>query len=312
MEQPDLIKLQDDLRVALALKADDLLFTVGGNLGERLQDEFLGVACGGHLASDLFLSSEELAAIHLDRFQIAAQVRSLVGMLESRSLALTPNQHVPDLDSIRQDGLEFFEHFLSTLPRVALGAWDATSIRNGALRRFYEDCSAWANLVEAVETAFYDGADLYSLRVADLARLSGLEMRTMRNRVGPAKPIRTTPERKHRAGGLDEGSFVGVNTLDALNWLSARREFSIQSLDPEWAERRLAEARDRVTIGRAAIVLGLLNIGSLAKMAADLGWTEKKLNDWAELGPSTDADEAAALAELIGLKPQFYSARCSA
>jgi hypothetical protein len=302
--------LERDLRIALTLKADDLFFTVGGEEGERLQEQFLGTRCEG-LASDSLHSPAALAEINLDRFEIADQVISLHGMLETRSLGLKPHQHQPDVDSIRQEALDFFEHFLSTLPKTALGGWDATSVRSGPLLRFYEDCATWANFVEAINDVFYDGPDLHSLRVVDLALLSGLEVRTIRNRVGPSRPIRTTPERRQRESGLSDAAFVGVNTLDVLDWLAQRRDFSICRLDPAWVQRRVEAAREPLTVSRSAIVLGLLTIGSISKIASELGWAEKQVKDWAEEGPSGTAEDARALAKLVGLDPDSYATRCA-
>lgn len=302
--------LERDLRIALTLKADDLFFTVGGEEGERLQEQFLGTRCGG-LASDSFHTPAALAKIDLDRFEIADQVISLLKMLETRSLGLKPHQHQPDVDSIRQGALDFFEHFLSTLPKTALGGWDATAVRNGPLLRFYEDCAAWTNFVEAISDIFYDEPELYSLRVSDLALLSGLEVRTIRNRVGPSKPIRTTPERRQRETGLSDAAFVGVNTLDVLDWLAHRRDFSVCTLDPAWVQERTEAARKPVTVSRSAIVLGLLTIGSVSKIASELGWTEEHVRGWAEEGPKGTAEDAWALANLVGLDPESYAARCA-
>lgn len=312
MQPFDLHRLEDQLRTALTLKADDLLFTVGGEEGSRLQSAFLGAECHGQLATDVFLTPEEIGQIDLSRFQITSQVRRLHRMLESRSLSLSPDQHLPDANLIRQDALEFLEHFLSTLPHVALGGWDATSVRNGELRRFYEDCAAWADLIEGISDAFADEADLHTLRVADLARLSGLELRTIRNKVGPSKPIRTTPERAHKSSVFSGDSFVGVNILDALNWLVERRNFAISTLDPAWVERQLACASELVTVGRSAVMLGLINVGTIQVMATSLGWTDEKLKLWAEDGPSGIPEDAASLAELTGLDPDTYVARCAA
>jgi hypothetical protein len=167
-------------------------------------------------------------------------------------------------------------------------------------------------LVEGIERAFYDNGDLYVIRVADLARLSAVELRTMRNRVGPLRPIRTTPERSHKLQALGGTSFVGVNTLDALAWLSARQEVVTSPLDPSWVEDRLGEAKQPSTVGRAPIVLALINEDPLPKIARCLGWAEQKLRKWADEGPTNDSEDAKALANLAGLSPESYAAKCAA
>ena len=312
MQEHDIANLEDNLRRALAIKAEDLLHTLGGDEGAKIYEAFLGIPYNRALLSTLLMKQPDLATIDLDRFRIAEQVRALHEMLETLSLGLRPWQQSPDAETIQHEALYPLEGFLSALPSMARGIWDTSSVRDGPLRSFFDDCAAWANLVEAIERAFEDEGDLYIIRVADLARLSGVELRTMRNRVGPMKPIRTAPQRSLKYQELRGSSFVGVNTLDALVWLSGRQKVVTSIIDPSWVETVLEEARDPRTIGRAPIVLALINEDPLPEIAERLGWSEQKLKLWAERGPNNNADDAKALAHLADLCPDTYAAKCAA
>ena len=303
--------IEIDLRTALTLKSDEIYFTLGGAEGRRLRAEYLGVEVFEGLASDVFSERNELLHIDLGRFEIAGHIRALNEMISTGSLGLGEHLGTPDPDTVRQYSLDFVEHFLSSLPAVGLGGLDTTSVRNGCLRRFYDRCSAWADLLEAIEGTFADDPDLYRLRVSDLALLSGVELRSMRNRVGPNKPIRTSGQRYHRENALGEASFVGVNTLDALDWLVARRDFQISKLSKSWALQRLKEATQRETLGRATIITALINVGPLFTIAHRLNWTEQKVKLWAEHGPTDNDDDSRELATLVGVDPDAYAALCA-
>lgn len=307
-EQPQLLR---DVATALVLKSDDIFFTVGGDRGRQLRADFLGVRLFDGLASDAFLSDNDFAAIDPHRFEITRHALSLLAMIDARGLGAKSRPHVPDTEITRNFELDFLEHFLSTLPTGELGVWDATHVRNGALKRLFDVSATWLNLIDAIRETFLDNAELFQLRVADLALLSGLELRTMRNRVGPDKPIRTTPKRRHQARrGLSDPAFVKVHTLDAVAWLIARPSFEIASIDTDWVGRQIHDLSTRAAIGRAAVMTGWLNVGPTKKLAAELDWNENQIVEWAESGPTDNADDAKDLAALVGLNPAQYAARC--
>lgn len=312
MQKHDITDLEDALRRALALKAEDLLHTLGGDEGEQIYEAFLGIAYNRELLTSCLMKQPELETIDLERFKITKQVRALHTMLETLSLGLNPWQQAPDAETIQHEAVYPLKGFLSALPSVAAGIWDTSPVRDGPLRSFFDDCVAWAHLVEAIEQTFDDDGNLYIIRVADLARLSGVELRTMRNRVGPLKPIRTTPQRSLKCQELSGSSFVGVNTLDALIWLSGRQQLVTSTMDPSWVETVLEGASDPRTIGRAPIVLALINEDSFPEIARRLGWPERKLKRWADEGPTDNAEDAKTLANLAGLCPDTYAAQCAA
>jgi hypothetical protein len=272
-------RIDRDLRVALTLKADDLWFTVGGERGRQLQAEFLGVAPLDGLAGETF-DEAGLRQIDLSRFEIARHVADLAEAVGKRSWG--PDAGVPDTEDQRIYNLEFVEHFLSTLPTVALGGLDSTSVGSGILRDLYLTSYAWFGLVDAVADAFRDENDHYSIELSDLARLSGRDLRTIRNQAGPAKPLRTTAQRRlRREAAINDPAFVRVNTFDAVDWLR-RRGFEFQPLSLDWARSRIGEAQDPGTRTRSLLMLALVNGGPRTWISSTLTCSEDRVRSLEE------------------------------
>lgn len=282
-------RIDRDLRVALTLKADDLWFTVGGDRGRQLQAEFLGVEISDGLAAEAF-DEAGLNKIELSRFEISQQVANLSHAVSNRSWGSKAG--IPDTEDQRNYNLDFVEHFLSTLPTVALGGWDSTKVRSGALSELYLNSLAWFSLVDAIGGAFHDEPDLHSIELSQLARLSGRDLRTIRNQAGPAKPLRTTAERQLRQKRtVDDAAFVTVHTFDAVDWLR-RRAFEFHPLDVQWAQQQISGAREPATRTRGLLMLALVNFGSRTAIASILNGSEEQvrlLEDGAEsLGPADE------------------------
>lgn len=282
-------RIDHDLRVALTLKADDLWFTVGGERGRKLQADFLGVEISDGLAAEAF-DEADLSKIDLSRFEIAQQVADLAKAVSSRSWG--PKAGVPDTEDQRNYNLDFLEHFLSTLPTVALGGWDCTSVRSGVLSDLYLNSLAWFSLVDAIADVFNGQGDLHSIELSQLARLSGRDLRTIRNQAGPSKPLRTTPERQLRPKRtINDPAFVTVQTFDAVDWLR-RRAFEFQPLDVTWAEECMLRAQEPTTRVRSLLMLALVNLGSRAAIARTLDISEENVRSIEEgTVPLRPADE---------------------
>lgn len=291
-------KIEHDLRVALTLKADDLWFTVGGERGRQLQAEFLGVEPLNGLAGESF-DEDSLCDIDLSRFAVAGQAAELAETTSNRSWG--PEAGEPDTEDHRNYILDFFEHFLSTLPTVALGGEDSTNVGYGILRDLYLTSYAWFGLVDAVADVFRDLPQLYSIRLSDIARLSGRELRTIRNQAGPTKPLRTTAERQlRRQRTINDPAFVTVNTFDAVDWLR-RRGFEFQPLSLDWGRRRMAEAVEPATKARSLLMLALINFGPRWSIASTLSCDEDQVRRLEDGDAPLAADDEQALRTAINL-----------
>lgn len=291
MEVPSLESVETNLRHCLLLKADDLYFTLAGPNGETLRDDFLGISVEG--LADENLSEEDIASIDLDRFAIAQRVRGLHAMLAGRRLSLD-HEHRPDAESTRNDALDFLEYFLSTLPNIALGGIDLTSARNGEVRQIFNLAYAWLKLIETIEAAFC-GETASTLAVSDLALLSGLDTRTVRNRCGPGKLIRTSATRTSQERGSASPAFVSLNALDAVDWLRGRNDFVMLKIDPAWIARRLVDAAP-ANASRGLLVAGIINFAALSDLAPSLGFTPEQARKWFDQGQALPPDIANALA----------------
>lgn len=291
MRIPPLKDAETNLRHCLLLKADDIYFTLAQPDGETLRNEFLGVPVVG--LADENVSEADVASIDLDRFAIAQSVRSLHTMLEYRNLSVG-SKHRPDAEGGRNEALDFLEHFLSTLPSVALGGLDLTNVRNGEVRQIYNLAYAWLNLIETVEAAFF-GEIESTLTVNDLALLSGLDTRTLRNRCGPGKLIRTSATRASQERNSASPAFVHLHTLDAVDWLRGRKDFAISKIDPAWIARRLADAPP-ANASRGLLVASIINLGALSDLAPALGFTPEQARKWFDLCESLPPEIVNALA----------------
>jgi hypothetical protein len=290
--------LHRELRTALALKADDLFFTLGGSRGRKVRADFLGVAPFEGLACEAF-DETNADAIDLSKFDIARQVGDLAKIVEDRRWG--PKGNIPDTECPRVDSLDFLEHFISTLPSVALGGLDATSVRAGALKTLYLTSLAWLDLVDAVGDTFHDEADLHSIELSQLALLSGRDLRTIRNYAGPSKPLRTTAERQQRrATEIGSSAFVTVHTFDAIDWLR-RRGFEFFSISTDWALQRIAETSKPVTIARSLIMLALINLGSRDLIASKLGCGEDRIRSLEDGRSPLTSDDERRLREALAV-----------
>ena len=295
MDLPDIKGMEDNLRVCLLLKADDLYFTMAEPHGAALRNDFLGIAVTG--LADENLSDSEIASIDLNRFAIAERIRALHAMLADRKLSLDQT-HLPDVTYARQDALDFVEHFISTLPNVALGGIDRTQSKNEEVHQLFTLAYAWLNLVETIEGAF-NGETMSALSVTDLALLSGLDTRTLRNHCGPGKHIRTSATRSVQDRGGAAPAFVSLHALDTVDWLQNRKSFTISKIDPEWISKRVAES-DPAKTTRGLLIAGIVNLGALPALTQSLGITPKQARDWFDDGtPLPEATATALLRHLL-------------
>lgn len=298
MDLPARIDTDLNLRRCLLLKADDLFFTLAEPHNSQMRDSFLGLCVEG--LADENLSEDEIRSIDLGRFDIAQRVQLLHAMLANRQLSLhKPN--TPSTEDARNDALYFVEHFLSTLPTVALGGLDLTGVRNLEVRRVWELASAWLSLVEIIECAFYDDSSSL-LTVSDLALVSGIDVRTLRNLCGPSKTIRTHSTGEAKRTATDVTVFVYLNGTDALDWLRSRKDFQIAPIDTVWITRKLATA-DKRSASRGLLISAIVNLGPLERIAPAIDITVEKARACADGSEELPAPSFEKLVHLLTVDP---------
>lgn len=268
MQVPSLTDTDYNLRQCLLLKADDLFFTLSDPLGGEMRERFLGIPVEG--LADENLSEDDIGSIDLNRFDIAQRVRALHAMLQRRQLSLDET-HIPHTEKAYNEALHFLEYFLSSLPNVALGGNDLTAAGYAEVRKISDLSLAWLSLIEFIECAFSsdDGA---MLTVNDVATLSGIDVRTLRNLCGPEKTIRTSAVEEPKRKSQDATVFVHLNAFDVLNWLRSRRDFSIAAIDAEWIKSKLTIS-SRAEASRGLLISAIVNFGPLEEIARIIGTT---------------------------------------
>lgn len=290
MEIPSLEALEANLRNCLLLKGDDLYFTMRDPEGATLRKSFLGVEVEGLAGENL--SEDEVSSIDVQRFAITDRVRQLRSMLDDRRLSLC-GVDIVEVEEVRNEALDFLEHFLSTLPNVALGGVDLTSSRNGEVRRLYELAYAWSNLIETIEDSF-QGETESALAVTDLALMSTLDLRTLRNRCGPGKLIRTSVTRSSRNRNSASPALVRLNALDAVDWLLGRKGFRISNIGARWIVSKLVGATPTQAT-RGLLVAGIVNVGTLASLAPRIGCSPEQARTWFDRGDPLPSKVGKAL-----------------
>lgn len=298
MNLPSLAETDLNLRHCLLLKADDLFFTLAEPHNSQMRDTFLGLCVEG--LADENLSEDEIRSIDLSRFDIAQRVQLLHAMLANRQLSLhEPN--TPSTEDARNDALDFVEHFLSTLPSVALGGLDLTYARNREVRQVWELASAWLSIVEIIECAFHDDPSSL-LTVSDLALVSGIDVRTLRNLCGPSKTIRTHSTGEAKRTATDATVFVYLNGTDALDWLRSRKDFQIAPIDTVWITRKLARA-DKRSASRGLLIAAIVNLGPLERIAPAIDITVEKARACADGSEELPAPSFEKLVHLLTVDP---------
>ncbi|PXW73723.1 hypothetical protein C7451_1098 [Blastomonas natatoria] len=291
MDIPSLFDLKTAFRNALVVNAETLFVLHGENgLGAELATLYLGrtVDC---LPSDEYLGTSTLQAIDLDRHHVWHRIAGLHRMLDERRMSSSPG--TINTDDIGLEMLVHLEMFLATIPHIALGAYDGTSVRSGCLRRLFELASAWHRLAEDISDALSGHAGLMNLRPADLALLGSMNERSLRNLVGPKNRIRTLQADKKAASRKGKSSvqsraFVAVDLIDALDWLGSRKGFAIEPLKPAFVVEHVSGIEDPRKRARAALVALLVAHGELRYVSANESLSEKDLRAAGD-GKASDA-----------------------
>lgn len=305
MNIPPMNELIRDLRIAMLLKADDIYFTVGGDRGMAMRAEFLGADPFEGLAKDIILDEDALNEIDITDLAITEHLQFVVSMLSGRWIGPRGGPNIPDTSVQRSYEQDFLDYFVSSLPQIALGTWDHTNLRNGSLGKLQSLGSAWLELIEAINVSA--SGEFFSLTVTDVALIAGVDVRTLRNHVGPSRLLRTEPQEANRSSSapLKYRAFVGVNLIDALGWLRERKTFQIECLSTSWIAESIQSLPGDFERSRFALAASLINFGRLDDIAADTGLATEALRRLA------GGEKITALAEsaLIALAQRPLAAR---
>lgn len=139
------------------------------------------------------------------------------------------------------------------------------------------------------------------MSVGDLALLSGLDIRTVRNRCGPGKQVRTSSDRVAKERGKAAPAFVSLNALDALEWLVGRKDFTVARIDPAWLTRELANL-DVCAATRGLLIASIVNLGPLSTLGIELDFTFEDARNWFDQGSALPTKVITSLTTRLGIR----------
>lgn len=314
---------ETDMKLAMLLVADGMMNMLGHSpRAVHAAETFLGIKFpegfnGGFIiyeASEMwgradpeaFMASLKIDDTHLHRcvarsYRLLTELRPLSGV---------------EVQDERDEAVDWVRYFLSSIPTDSYGAGDDYSglvfDRSRPLPRLCNLADAYLSLVEFVQRAVGSGtgwgesSDMIVFTADDLALLADVDVRSVRNAMGPsgAKPIRSF---RALPGDTDEDRAY-ADPVDAIEWLSGRRGFVCGRLDAAWIDRDVGATGSLKALCALAGMMFWLNGSTTEKMAETLGWDHARTRDWTR-GVGVDAASAFEVATAAGLDAHAFSNR---
>ncbi len=307
-----------DMRLAMILVADGMMNMLGNAPNAKTAVEaFLGIQIpsdfSGFLVNlvadpwakpDAFFSQITIEGTHLER-----TVRRAYDLLT----AMKPIHEIDHQDE-RDEAIHWVGYFLTTVPTDAYGMganyFDIVETRSNPLPFLYRAGQAYLSLIEFVHGTvgshreWSSSSDMIVFNADDLALLGDVDIRSVRNAMGPngTKPIRSF--KALATEGEDERAYA--NPVDAIEWLSGRRGFSCGRLDADWVNAGIPSTASLTALGALSGMMFWLNGQTTETMAEKLGWEIAQTRAWTR-GDGLDAFTAKRVAEAAGLDPKTYS-----
>lgn len=282
MRIAELKDLENHLRRTLVVHAEVHYLSSGGELGLKLATLITGQeAAEGTIPTDAF-ADEELSSIPIEHLTIYKCIVELRELLEARSLGYGPRSDVLDSDFIEQEYLDLLELYLSALPEMTFGGFDWGGCRFGAMRDLLLAGKAWHRLACVVDEGSSGNFEFEHLTATDLALIANIELRSLRNLVGPNKRLRSHEQYQKRKTQVSTHGFATINRFDALDWLVQRKGFAFAPMRSGLFANRLDKVDEPVDRGRAAIIAALARGVPFIRLADELGAPEHHLRELAD------------------------------
>ncbi|MCV9961955.1 hypothetical protein OIU34_08575 [Pararhizobium sp. BT-229] len=307
---------EKDMRLAMLLVADGMMNILGDTPNAaKAAEAFLGIdlpsSVSGLLVSmvtdpwvDAVLSTIAIEHTHLYRTVLRAH----------RLLSELRPVHEVEHQDERDESLDWVGYFLTVVPTDSYGTGDDFSdiVQNPSspLPFLHRAGTAYLDLIEFVQgtvgshPAWNDSSDMIVFTADDLALLADVDVRSVRNAMGPtgSKPIRSF--KAFPTDGDDERAYA--DPVDAIDWLSGRRGFKCGPLDAEWVDAGISSTGSLTALGALSGMMFWLNGQTTEKMAENLNWEVEQTRAWTR-GKGMDAFSAKRVAEAAGLNPKAYS-----
>lgn len=307
-----------DMRLAMILVADGMMNMLGASLNAKASAEaFLGTALpadfSGFLVNMVDGPWEQpnafLSQIVIEGTHFARTVHRAYDLLTE----MKPIHEVDHQDE-RDEAIDWIGYFLTTVPTDSYGMgadyFDIVETDTNPLPFLRRAGTAYLSLIEFVHGTvgshrdWASSSDMIVFNADDLALLGDVDIRSVRNAMGPSgtKPIRSF--KALPTEGDDERAYA--NPVDALDWLSGRRGFKCGRLDADWVNAGITSTGSLAALGALAGMMFWLNGHTTEKMAETLGWDVERTRAWTR-GAGLDAFAAKRVAEAAGLDPKTYS-----
>jgi len=312
-------EFETDMKFAMLLVADGMMNMLGsGKRARKAAEAFLGIplpqTVSGFLVSEAtdqwgqdpagFLSSLDIRDTHFH-----GTVRRAYTLLTD----LRPIHEVSYQDE-RDEAVDWIGYFLTLVPTDSYGTGDDFSSLvqdpSRPLPLLHRSACAYLSLIEFVHQAlgshpsWGESSDKIVFNAEDLALLGDVDIRSVRNAMGPtgSKPIRSFKALPSDAD--DERAYA--DPVDAIEWLSGRRGFRCGRLDAEWVNSEIPKTGSIEALGALVGMMFWLNGSTTEAMAGQLGWDIARARDWTR-GRGIDAYNARSVAAAAGIDPESYS-----
>lgn len=311
-----------DIKLSMLLVADGMMNILGhGPRSVLAAETFLGIrfppGFSGFIVSEATETwgssdpSDIMASLQIEGTQLHRCVRRAYDLLTE----LRPLGDVKYQDE-RDESIDWLGYFLTAVPTDSYGTGDDYSgIVRDPLRplpRLYNLGVAYLSLVEFVQGArgasssWGEIFDLIVFTADDLALLADVDVRSVRNAMGPtgSKPIRS-----FRALPTDrDEDRAYADPVDAIDWLSGRRSFMCGRLEAAWVDAGIGETQSLRALCALAGMMFWLNGSTTEKMAEMLGWEPSRARAWTR-GRGVDVGSAFQVARAAGLDAEAFSRR---
>jgi hypothetical protein len=309
---------EKDMTIAMILVADGMMNMLGhGPRAQSAAEAFLGIKIPADFSGFLVTEATDgagneeafLASIDITGTNFYRAVRRGYTTLTK----LAPLHEVQYQDE-RDEAFDWLGYFLSAVPTDSYGSGDDFSglvyDPQRPLPLLYELGGSYLYLVEFVHRTLGAGsqwgnnADRIVFNADDLARLANVDVRSVRNAMGPtgSKPIRSF---KALPSDNDEERAY-ADPVDALDWLSGRRSFRCGRLEAEWVNNEIPKTESLEALGAIAGMMFWLNGSTTEAMAAELAWDVDTARKWTR-GIGLDPLLAKRVASAAGIDPVAYS-----
>lgn len=301
---PDWEVIERDIKIGLVVMADACRYLMGFGTerGETVAAALLGIKSvpQEHL-DDLIEDESFFNSIKADETDFFVSTQNCYRF----NTSLTPLDKV-EVEEMRIEGRDWLSYFLSSMPSEAMGGGDYSGLfhsPDAPLVLLRDLTTARVDLAEYVQNFLQFGKSSLILSPREIALLGDVDIRTVRNAMGPKgnKPIQT--ELLYAGARSD---MVYGKPLDVIEWLAGRRGFRSGGLSVSWVEGNFEHIKSLDVACALPGLLAWLNDQTSDQLATRLEWNVATVRDWTRAKSITQS-QSQIIAEAVGLDGDKYA-----